>query len=154
MAGTCIVGAYNTQFGSFVQKNKETGEITDTRSIYQLMDEAIRGAVEDSGLAPSQIDAVWVGSFAPAVFTNQDHLGPSPWSSYPEAFRFKPTQRVEGACASSSMAILNAMYAIESGRYPQRARSRRGEDESPQVRRSDPCACGRVVSGPRKAALE
>ncbi|OHD17867.1 MAG: hypothetical protein A2Y38_06060, partial [Spirochaetes bacterium GWB1_59_5] len=37
--------------------------------------------------------------------------------AYPEAFRFKPTQRVEGACASSSMAILNAIYGIESGRY-------------------------------------
>jgi acetyl-CoA C-acetyltransferase len=117
MAGASIVGAYNTQFGSFIQKNKETGEIRDTKSIYQLMDEAIRGAVEDSGFAPEEIDAIWVGAFAPGLFTNQDHLGPYALEAFPEAFRFKPTQRVEGACASSSMAILNAIYGIESGRY-------------------------------------
>jgi acetyl-CoA C-acetyltransferase len=117
MANACIVGAYNTHFGSFIQKNKETGEITDTKSIYQLMDEAIRGAVEDSGMAPEEIDAIWVGSFAPALFTNQDHIGPYALEAFPEAFRFKPTQRVEGACASSSIAILNAIYGIESSRY-------------------------------------
>jgi acetyl-CoA C-acetyltransferase len=117
MAGASIVGAYNTQFGSFIQKNKETGEIRDTKSIYQLMNEAIRGAVEDSGFAPEEIDAIWVGAFAPGLFTNQDHLGPYALEAFPEAFRFKPTQRVEGACASSSMAILNAIYGIESGRY-------------------------------------
>lgn len=117
MSGASIVGAYNTQFGSFIQKNKETGEIRDTKSIYQLMDEAIRGAVDDSGFAPEEIDAIWVGAFAPGLFTNQDHLGPYALEAFPEAFRFKPTQRVEGACASSSMAILNAIYGIESGRY-------------------------------------
>ncbi|MBU0928340.1 MAG: propanoyl-CoA acyltransferase [Spirochaetes bacterium] len=117
MAGASIVGAYNTQFGSFVQKNRETGEIRDTRTIYQLMDEAIRGAVEDSGFAPEEIDAVWVGAFAPGLFTGQDHLGPYALEAFPEAFRFKPAQRVEGACASSSMAVLNAIYGIESGRY-------------------------------------
>jgi len=117
MAGASIVGAYNTQFGSFIQKNKETGEIRDTKTIYQLMDEAIRGAVEDSGFAPEEIDAIWVGAFAPGLFTNQDHLGPYALEAFPEAFRFKPTQRVEGACASSSMAIHNAIYGIESGRY-------------------------------------
>jgi len=112
-----IIGAYNTKFGSFVQRNKETGEITDTKSLYELMDEASRGALEDAQIDPKEIDAIWVGSFAPGVFTNQDHLGPYAVEAYPEAFRFKPTQRTEGACASSSMAVYNAMYGIESGRY-------------------------------------
>lgn len=117
MSKVSIVGAYNTKFGSFVKKNKETGEITDTCSLYELMAEAAQGAIKDSGLDPSQIDGVWVGSFAPGVFTNQDHLGPLALDSYPDALRFKPTQRVEGACASSSLAIFNALYAIESGRF-------------------------------------
>ena len=81
------------------------------------MDEAIRGAVEDAGVDPAEIDAIWVGSFAPGLLTNQDHLGPYALEAYPEAFRFKPTQRVEGACASSSMAVLNAIYGLESGRF-------------------------------------
>ena len=117
MSKVSIVGAYNTKFGSFVQRNKETGEITDTKSLYELLVEAIQGAVEDSKLDPAQIDAIWVGSFAPGLFTNQDHLGPYALEAYPQEWRFKPTQRVEGACASSSMAVLNAVYGIESGRY-------------------------------------
>ena len=117
MSSVSILGGYNTQFGSFVQRNKETGEITDTKSLYELMTEAIQGAVQDAQIDPKEIDAIWVGSFAPGLFTNQDHLGPFALEAYPEAFRFKPTQRVEGACASSSMAILNGIYGIESGRY-------------------------------------
>ncbi|HSV56675.1 MAG TPA: hypothetical protein VLH39_06145, partial [Magnetospirillaceae bacterium] len=117
MSKATIVGAYNTKFGSFVDKNKATGEITDTYSLYQLMAEAAQGAVKDSGLDPSRIDGVWIGSFAPGVFTNQDHLGPLALEAFPAALRFKPTQRVEGACASSSLAIYNAIYALESGRF-------------------------------------
>lgn len=117
MAKAAILGAYNTQFGSFVKRDKETGVITDTKSLYELMNEAIRGAVEDAAVDPAEIDAIWVGSFAPGLLTNQDHLGPYALEAYPEALRFKPTQRAEGACASSSMAILNAIYGLESGRF-------------------------------------
>ena len=116
MTKAAILGAYNTQFGSFVKRDKETGVVTDTKSLYELMNEAIRGAVEDAKVDPAEIDAIWVGSFAPGLLTNQDHLGPYALEAYPEAFRFKPTQRAEGACASSSMAILNAIYGLESGR--------------------------------------
>ncbi|MCG8479021.1 MAG: hypothetical protein MI724_08000 [Spirochaetales bacterium] len=117
MSQVSIVGGYNTRFGSFVQKNKETGEITDLKPLYELMVEAARGAIEDSGVAPEEIDAIWIGSFTPGLFTDQDHLGPYILEAFPEAFRFKPTQRVEGACASSSMALYNAVYGVESGRY-------------------------------------
>ena len=116
MSKVSIVGAYNTKFGAFVEKNRETGEITDKVSLYDLMDEAARGAVEDAGIEAKNVDAIWVGSFAPGLFTNQDHLGPYALEAFPEAFRFKPTQRCEGACASSSMALYNALYAVEAGR--------------------------------------
>ncbi|GAB6277430.1 MAG: acetyl-CoA acetyltransferase [Rectinema sp.] len=117
MSKVSIIGAYNTRFGAFVQKNKETGEITDIYSLYDLLLEAAKGAVEDSGLSPKDIDGIWIGSFAPGVFTFQDHLGPFALEAFPEAFRFKPAKRVEGACASGSMAIYDAVYAIESGRF-------------------------------------
>ncbi len=35
----------------------------------------------------------------------------------PDEFRFLPTTRTEGACASSSVALYNAAWAIESGRF-------------------------------------
>lgn len=117
MAGVCIVGAYNTKFGAFAKRNKETGAIEDSAPLEALMVEAVRGAAADSRLPPEELDGVWIGSFAPGVMTGQDHLGPLALEAFPEALRMKPTQRVEGACASSSLALLNALYAIESGRF-------------------------------------
>ena len=117
MSQVSIIGAYNSKFGAFVDKNKETGEVTDRKSIYELLNEAVKGAVEDAQIDPHEIDGVWVTSFTPGLFTEQDHLGPLPIEAFPEALRFKPSQRVEGACASGSMGIYNAVYGIESGRY-------------------------------------
>jgi acetyl-CoA C-acetyltransferase len=117
MAGVCIVGAYNTKFGAFARKNKETGELEDSAPLEALMSEAVRGAVADAGLPAEELGGVWIGSFAPGLMTGQDHLGPLAMEAFPEALRMKPAQRVEGACASSSLALLNALYAIESGRF-------------------------------------
>ena len=40
MSKVSIVGAYNSKFGNLVKKNKETGEVTDLASAYDLMVEA------------------------------------------------------------------------------------------------------------------
>ncbi|MBI9105658.1 MAG: hypothetical protein JEZ04_02880 [Spirochaetales bacterium] len=117
MSRTSIIGAYNTKFGTFAKKNRETGEITDLHSFYDLIKEAGLGAVEDSGLETSDIDAIWIGSCSPSLFVNQEHVGPLGVEVCPEDFRFLPATRVEGACASSSVALYNALYGIESGRY-------------------------------------
>ncbi len=116
MSHVYIIGAYNTKFGNFVQKNKETGEITDTKSIYDLMIEAGKGAINDAGISADEIDGVWVGSCAPGLFVNQEHLAATAVEIAPESFRFKPMTRCEDACASGSVAIYDAIYAIESGR--------------------------------------
>ncbi len=116
MTNVSIVGAYNTQFGNFVKKNKETGEVADLRSIYDLMLEAGRGAIHDAGIDASDIDGVWVGSCAPGMFANQEHIAAYAPEIAPEALRFKPMNRVEDACSSGSVAIYNAIYALESGR--------------------------------------
>lgn len=117
MSKVSIVGAYNTKFGAFVEKNRETGGIKDTKSYYELLIEAGRGAVEDAGLTPEEIDGIWIGSCSPSKFINQEHVGPLGVEVYPETFRFLPTTRTEGACASSSVALYNAIFAIESGRF-------------------------------------
>ena len=44
MSKVSIIGAYNTKFGSFVEKNKETGEIKDLKSYYYLIIEARTGS--------------------------------------------------------------------------------------------------------------
>jgi acetyl-CoA C-acetyltransferase len=116
MGRTAIVGSYNTKFGSFVKKNRESGEVTDLVSIYELMLEAGRGALADARVSGSEIDGVWVGSCAPGLFANQEHLAAFATEIDPEGLRFKAMTRCEDACASGSVALYNAIYAVESGR--------------------------------------
>ncbi len=116
MSKVSIVGAYNTKFGSLVKKNRETGEVTDLASIYDLMLEAGRGALADAGLEAAAIGGVWVGSCAPGLFANQEHIASFATEIDPEGLRFKPMTRCEDACASGSVALYDALYAVESGR--------------------------------------
>ncbi len=116
MSRASIVGAYNSAFGSFVKKNKETGEVTDLKTIYDLMLEAGRGALADAGIAGRDVDGVWVGSCAPGLFANQEHLASFATEIDPEGLRFKPMTRCEDACASGSVALYAAVHAVEAGR--------------------------------------
>ena len=115
MSKTSIIGAYNTEFGAFIKKDKATGLITDTKTYYDLLVEAGRGAIKDAGLEAKDIDAIYVGSCSPGTFINQEHVAPIAAEIDP-AMRFKPMTRCECACASSSVALYSAMYAVEAGR--------------------------------------
>ncbi len=115
MSKASIIGAYNTAFGAFVSKDKATGLITDTKSYYDLLTEAGRGAIADAGIEAKDIDAVYVGSCSPGSFINQEHVAPLAAEIDP-ALRFKPMTRCECACASSSVALYDALYAVEAGR--------------------------------------
>lgn len=117
MSKASIIGAYNTQFGSFTRKDRETGEVADLKSIYELIVEAGQGALADAGVDHGEIDGIWLGSCSPSLFANQEHLAPWGVEVDPEAFRFLPSSRVENACATSTTAIHNAIYAVESGRF-------------------------------------
>ena len=115
MSKASIIGAYNTAFGAFVHKDKASGLVTDTKTYYDLLIEAGRGAIADAGLEAKDIDAIYVGSCSPASFLNQEHVAPIAAEIDP-ALRFKPMTRCECACASSSVALYDAVYAIEAGR--------------------------------------
>lgn len=115
MSDVCIVGAYNTAFGAFVTKDKISGLVTDTKTYYDLLIEAGRGAIADSGLEAKDIDAIYVGSCSPGSFINQEHVAPIAAEIDP-SFRFKPMTRCECACASSSVALYDAVYAVEAKR--------------------------------------
>ena len=54
MSKVSIIGAYNTKFGAFVEKNRETGEVKDMVSYYDLLIEAGKGALADAGLEPEE----------------------------------------------------------------------------------------------------
>jgi acetyl-CoA C-acetyltransferase len=115
MSNVSIIGAHNTQFGAFVKKDKVTGLMTDTKTYYDLLVEAGRGAIADAGLEAKDIDAVFVGSCSPGSFVNQEHVAPIAAEIHPD-LRFKPMTRCECACASGSVALYAALYAVEAGR--------------------------------------
>jgi acetyl-CoA C-acetyltransferase len=115
MSKASIIGAYNTEFGAFVKKDKATGLITDTKTYYDLLVEAGRGAIADAGLEAKDIDAIYVGSCSPGSFINQEHVAPLAAEIDP-ALRFKPMTRCECACASGSVALYQGVYAVEAGR--------------------------------------
>ena len=118
MSKVSIVGAYNTKFGSLIEVKDMVSfkKKIDKTSFYDLIIEAGRGAIADSGLDATDIDAVWVGACSPSRFVNQEHVAPIAVGIDP-ALRFKPMTRTECACASSSVAIYDATYAVESGRF-------------------------------------
>lgn len=118
MSNVSIVGAYNTKFGSHVQVKDMVSfkKKIDTKSFYDLIVEAGRGAIADAGLMAKDIDAVWIGACAPSRFVNQAHVAPIAVAIDP-ALRLRPMTRTECACASSSVAIYDAAYAVEAGRF-------------------------------------
>jgi len=100
-----ILGTYNSKFGKL-----------EGKSIYDLIIEAGKGAIEDSGLEAREIDAIYVGNFSSGGFNSQEHLAPVAIEVHPD-LRFKPVTKVEDACASSSAAAYEAVYSILAGRY-------------------------------------
>ena len=74
----------------------------------------VDGALENAGVEAKDIDVIVVGHFN-AGFQNQDFPSSLPFQSQPD-LRFKPSTRVENACATGSAAIHQAMNAINSGR--------------------------------------
>ncbi|HVI95036.1 MAG TPA: hypothetical protein VM753_13580 [Anaeromyxobacter sp.] len=116
MSRISIVGSYNSRFGAWVRKNRETGEIADVTSIHDLVVEAGRGALADAGIDGKDVDGVWLGACAPGLFANQEHLASFATEIDPGGLRFKSMTRCEDACASGSVALYDALYAIEAGR--------------------------------------
>lgn len=103
-----ILGGYQTDFArSF---SREGLDISD------MMREAIVGAVQDARIDLTDIDTIHVGNAFSELQRQQGHLGALAIQVVPELWG-KPAMRHEGACASSSLAVLAAMAEIEAGRY-------------------------------------
>ncbi len=99
----CIVGWHHLPFG------KHEG-----RDVESLIVEAAAGALSDAGIAPREVDEVWLGHFN-GGFSEQEFTS-SLVFQLDDGFRFKPATRVENACATGSAAVFSALRAIESQR--------------------------------------
>ena len=99
MTGTSIIGWSHLPFGKHVDKDIEI-----------MMVEAGAAALQHAGVAPADVDAIYVGHFN-AGFSAQDFPASLSFGIDP-ALRFKPATRVENACATGSAAIHQGVKEI------------------------------------------
>ena len=67
----------------------------------------------DNGIEPKDVDACYVGNYSSDLFNHQGHLGPQMADLV--GLTPKPASRFEGACASSGIALRQAIIAVASG---------------------------------------
>ena len=99
----CITGWAHSRFG------KHEGE-----DIESLIVNVAADALKDAGLAPAEIDEIYLGTFN-GGFVRQDFPSSLVLQLDP-ALRFKPSTRVENACATGSAAIHQGLNAIAAHR--------------------------------------
>ena len=99
----CIVGWKHLKFG------KHQG-----RDLESLIVEAAAGAIEDAGIAPADVDAIFIGTFNGGLVA-QDFPASLVLQTSAD-LRFTPATRVENACATGSAAVYQGLAAIASGR--------------------------------------
>ncbi len=103
MTETCIVGWAHTNFGKLEDPDVES-----------LIGKVAGAAIEDAGIAVSDIDGVFVGLFNNG-FSKQDFPSSLVMQSLP-GLRYVPATRYENACASGSAAVYGARDFLAAGR--------------------------------------
>jgi acetyl-CoA C-acetyltransferase len=103
MTEACIVGWAHSQFGKLEEPDVES-----------LIGKVAGAAIADAGIAPDEIDAVFVSLFNNG-FSDQDFPSSLAMQLLPE-LRFKPATRYENACASGSAAVYAARDFLAAGR--------------------------------------
>ena len=98
----CIVGYSHFPFGKHDDHDAEA-------MIIQVATEAMA----DAGVGPADIDAIYVGQFG--RFERQEFTSSLVFQAS-NKFRFKPSTRVENACATGSAAVHQAANYIEAKR--------------------------------------
>lgn len=98
-----IVGWAHTPFGKLEEEDVES-----------LIARVATEAVADAGVAPGDVDAIYLG-FYNGGFSVQDFASSLVLQADP-AFRFKPSTRIENACATGTAALHGGLDTIDAGR--------------------------------------
>ncbi|MBI1863542.1 thiolase domain-containing protein [Candidatus Microgenomates bacterium] len=96
-----VIGYYTTQFGELWEQ-----------SLFQLVEEAIHGALTSAKLDAGQIDAIFYGNMLAGVLDNNLH---APAKIAEIVGHHLPVFRVESACASGGMAFHLANQYLNAG---------------------------------------
>ena len=103
MTEACIIGWAHSPFGKL-----------DDPDIESLIGRVAGSAIEDAGIAPTDIEASFVSLFNNG-FSKQDFPASLVLQHVPE-LRFRPITRYENACASGSAAVHGARDFLAAGR--------------------------------------
>lgn len=103
-----ILGGQQTDFARNAARSGD--------GLFELMREAVQGALADARLDAREIETGHVGNFVGELFTGQGQLG-GMLAAIDPGFEGTPAGRHEAACASGSIAMLAATAEIECGRY-------------------------------------
>jgi len=101
------------------------GFVTDTAEIKNMTCRDLwtwvaSEAMDDAGVTPQEIDALFVGNMISELSEDQYHIGNFliQWTGMSTGSgAWKPAVRLEGACTSSSHAIRQAAFSIAAGVY-------------------------------------
>src|SRR4029079_11738820 len=103
MSEACIIGWAHSPFGRLEDPDIEA-----------LIGRVARAAIDDAGIAPSEVEASFVSLFNNG-FSAQDFPASLVLQHVPE-LRFRPITRFESACASGSAAVHGARDFLAAGR--------------------------------------
>ena len=81
--------------------------------LQELFGEAAFEALDDAGVGPDDVEALYFGNAMSGQAENDTHLGPTVASHV--GLAGVPVQRFEDACATSANAFKNAVAAVEAG---------------------------------------
>jgi acetyl-CoA C-acetyltransferase len=104
--GVAVVGAGMSKFGCFPGFTSRDIFVDAYKDLLTTV---------DKGIDPKDIEAFYLGNYSSDLFEGQAHLAPiiANWIGLSPI----PAVRLEGACASSSVAFREGMIAIASGLY-------------------------------------
>ena len=105
--GIWVLGGARTDFARNVAR--------EGLGIDDLVAEVVHAAIDEAGIAPTDLGSVHVANAFGQLFTGQGHLGAMP-ATVDESLWGLPATRHEAACASGSVAVLAAMAELEAGR--------------------------------------
>lgn len=103
-----ILGGHQTDFArAWSRQGQDLSDMTRETTL---------GTLDASRVEAAAIESIHVGNAFGELQRRQAHLGAMVAQVVPELWGV-PAMRHEGACASSSLAVLSAMAEIEAGRY-------------------------------------
>jgi acetyl-CoA C-acetyltransferase len=103
MKNVSVVGIGKTKYGVLQEK-----------TFLDISVEAGKKAMEDAGIGPEDIEALYLGNYGGSDFINQNHLAPYVGSALGLGVHVACTH-IENACASGGSAVREGILAINSG---------------------------------------